>query len=181
MFSDYFSLVILQPWSMTRKPLMIGKEYQGWWRGQRPYFFRTVSIFLYSLQHVEIKKSRSQSFALYSCGSAQLANHWHHLACVCVHTSQPGSCRIFAKKHKRGCKIAAGFRATFLGEKFAKVQMHCQHFLRFASFSPILSFQQSNFCWQKMRFDFTLHHWVILAFLITLMATGSWSLVLSPA
>ena len=101
------------------------------------------SIFLYSLQHVEIKKSRSQSFALYSCGSAQLANHWHHLACVCVRTSQPGSCRIFAKKHKRGCKIAAGFRATFLGEKFAKVQMHCQHFLRFSTlsrFSPILSF-----------------------------------------
>ena len=123
-------------------------------------FFQTVSIFLYSLQHVEIKKKRY----IHAVPPQKPPSSCFALCALRLLTKALEFCSsIFAKKHKRGCKIATGFEATFLGEKFARalVQMHCQHFLAFKTPESL----KGNFL--------TLHHWVILAFLITLMATGS--------
>ena len=103
----------LESWQTT--DMIIGKSLslQGF-RHKRPttLFFST---FLYSLQHVEIKKSVIFMRFLHK-------NH-NHLASHCalrLLTKALEFCSsIFAKKHKRGCKIATGFEATFLGEKFA--------------------------------------------------------------
>ena len=93
-------------------------------------------------------------------------NH-HHLASHCVHyvySLKPWSfAAAFLPRSIKGVAKLQQVLKPLSWEKSlqALVQMHCQHFLAFKTPESL----KGNFL--------TLHHWVILAFLITLMATGS--------